>query len=132
MTKTTTRLWDPVEHLQSDEDMAAYLEAALEEGDASLFAAAHGDIARAKGTSQLAHVTGLGREASTRRCRSRLKATYQVIRWLIYALTRARHQCRGRRNPKLRWIFGRTFCKAANCWRSDHSSFSYLFPCTYR
>ena len=63
MTKTTTRVWDPAEHLQSDEDMAAYLEAALEEGDASLFAAALGDIARAKGMAQLARETGLGRES---------------------------------------------------------------------
>ena len=63
MTKTATRLWDPAEHLQSDEDMAAYLEAALEEGDAALFAAALGDIARAKGMSQLARETGLGRES---------------------------------------------------------------------
>ena len=63
MTKKTTRIWDPAEHLQSDEDMAAYLEAALEEGDASLFAAALGDIARAKGMSQLARETGLGRES---------------------------------------------------------------------
>ena len=63
MTKTATRLWDPAEHLQSDEDMAAYLEAALEEGDAALFASALGDIARAKGMSQLARETGLGRES---------------------------------------------------------------------
>jgi len=63
MSKPTTRIWDPAEHLQSDEDMAAYLEAALEEGDASLFAAALGDIARAKGMSQLARETGLGRES---------------------------------------------------------------------
>ena len=67
MTKETTtpmtRIWDPAEHLQSDEDMAAYLEAALEEGDAALFAAALGDIARAKGMSQLARETGLGRES---------------------------------------------------------------------
>jgi len=63
MAKTTTRIWDPAEHLLSDEDMAAYLEAALEEGDASLFAAALGDIARAKGMSQLARETGLGRES---------------------------------------------------------------------
>ena len=63
ITKTTTRTWDPAEHLQSDEDMAAYLEAALEEGDASLVAAALGDIARAKGMSQLARETGLGRES---------------------------------------------------------------------
>ena len=63
MTKTTACVWDPAEHLQSDEDMAAYLEAALEEGDAPLFAAALGDIARAKGMSQLARETGLGRES---------------------------------------------------------------------
>lgn len=63
MAKTTTRTWDPAEHLHSNEDMAAYLEAALEEGDASLFAAALGDIARAKGMSQLARETGLGRES---------------------------------------------------------------------
>ena len=29
MAKATTRIWDPAEHLQSEEDMAAYLEAAL-------------------------------------------------------------------------------------------------------
>ena len=63
MTKATTRIWDPAEHLQSEEDMAAYLEAALQDGDASLFAAALGDIARAKGMSQLARETGLGRES---------------------------------------------------------------------
>ena len=63
MTKKTTRIWDPAEHLLSNEDMAAYLEAALEEGDAALFAAALGDIARAKGMSQLARETGLGRES---------------------------------------------------------------------
>ncbi len=63
MTKTTTRIWDPAEHLQSDEDMAAYLEAALEDGDASVFTAALGDVARAKGMSQLARETGLGRES---------------------------------------------------------------------
>src|SRR5436190_22316704 len=63
MAKTVTLPWDPAEHLQSEEDMAAYLEAALEEGDPSLIAAALGDIARAKGMSQLARETGLGRES---------------------------------------------------------------------
>ena len=63
MPKTVTLPWDPAENLQSEEDMAAYLEAALEEGDASLIAAALGDIARAKGMTQLARETGLGRES---------------------------------------------------------------------
>jgi len=63
MTKTQTRPWDVAEHLETDDDMAAYLEAALEEGDASLVAAALGDIARAKGIAQIARETGLGRES---------------------------------------------------------------------
>lgn len=49
MTKEVVRSWDPVENLQTDEDMAEYLEAALEEGDPALIAAALRDIARAKG-----------------------------------------------------------------------------------
>lgn len=60
---TETRPWDAVEHLESEEDMVAYLEAALEEGDASLVAAALGDIARAKGMTAIARETGLGRES---------------------------------------------------------------------
>jgi probable addiction module antidote protein len=43
--------------------MAAYLEAALEDGDPTLIAAALGDIARAQGMSQIARKTGLGRES---------------------------------------------------------------------
>ena len=63
MATTRTRPWDPAEHLETAEDMAAYLEAALEEADPSLIAAALGDIARAKGMTQLARETGLGRES---------------------------------------------------------------------
>ena len=60
---TKTRPWDAAEYLESAEDMAAYLEAALEEGDASLVAAVLGDIARAKGMTDIARTTGLGRES---------------------------------------------------------------------
>ena len=63
MAKVKTKLWDPAEHLHSEEDMAAYLEAALEVGEPGLIAAAVGDIARAKGMSQVARDTGLGRES---------------------------------------------------------------------
>ncbi|HZF14001.1 MAG TPA: addiction module antidote protein [Thermoanaerobaculia bacterium] len=54
---------DAAEHLETEEDMAAYLEAALQEGDTALVAAALGDIARAKGITQIARETGLGRES---------------------------------------------------------------------
>lgn len=43
--------------------MAAYLDACFEEGDPALVAAALGDIARARGMSQIARETGLGRES---------------------------------------------------------------------
>ena len=58
-----TAPWEPAEHLETDEDMAAYLEAALEEGDPNLVAAALGDIARAKGMTQVAREAGMGRES---------------------------------------------------------------------
>ena len=56
--------FDAAEYLQSDEDCAAYLQACLEQApdDASVFAKALGDIARARGMMQLAKDTGLTRE----------------------------------------------------------------------
>lgn len=61
--KTRTRPYDAAEYLKSDIDLQAYLDAVLEEGDPALFAAALGDIARARGMAQLARDTGLGRES---------------------------------------------------------------------
>jgi probable addiction module antidote protein len=71
MAKTKTRPWDVAEHLETEADMAAYLEAVLEDGDPALVAAALGDIARAKGMSAIARKTGMGARACTRRCRPR-------------------------------------------------------------
>ncbi|MGQ4276133.1 addiction module antidote protein [Pseudidiomarina sp. E22-M8] len=63
----TTKLhdYDVAEHLRTPEEMAAYLDAAIEEsdGDAAFIAMALGDIARAKGMSELSRETGLGRES---------------------------------------------------------------------
>ncbi len=61
--RTETRPWDVVEHLATEEDMIAYLDAALEDGDPALIVAALGDIARAKGMTQVAREAGLGRES---------------------------------------------------------------------
>jgi len=65
MTKTITTRFDVAEHLRSPEEMAAYLEACLEEAnaDAAFIAKALGDIARAKGMSQVARDAGLSRES---------------------------------------------------------------------
>ncbi len=65
MNKIKLSKWDSAEHLKTDEDMALYLEACLEEAgdDATFIAKALGNIARAKGMTQLAKDTGLGRES---------------------------------------------------------------------
>ena len=65
MAKTTTSRHDVAEHLRTPEEMAAYLEACLEEadGDAAFIAKALGDIARARGMSQVARDAGLSRES---------------------------------------------------------------------
>lgn len=55
--------WDVVEHLKTEEDMVLYLEACLDDGDPALVAAALGDIARARGMSQVARDAGLSRES---------------------------------------------------------------------
>lgn len=56
--------YDTAEHLKTDADMAAYLDACLEEAgdDPAFIAQALGVIARAKGMTQLARDTGLARE----------------------------------------------------------------------
>ena len=63
MARTQTRSWDPAEHLETEEDVAAYLNAALEEGDLSLIMATFGDIARARRMAAVAQDAGLGRES---------------------------------------------------------------------
>ena len=60
---TKTTHWDPSEYLDSPKAIAAYLAAAFEDGDPALIAAALGDIARAKGMTQLAQEAGVTREA---------------------------------------------------------------------
>lgn len=58
-----TTVWDAADALDTPERIALYLEAAFEDGDAQLIAAAIGDAARAHGMSQLSKETGLTREA---------------------------------------------------------------------
>ncbi|NOT85687.1 MAG: putative addiction module antidote protein [Methylococcaceae bacterium] len=55
--------FDATEYLRSDADIAAYLNAMLEEGDPALLAAALGDIARARGMTEVARASGITREA---------------------------------------------------------------------
>ena len=65
METTPTTRYDVAEHLRTPEEMAAYLEACMEDadGDAAFIAKALGDIARAKGMTQVARDAGLSRES---------------------------------------------------------------------
>jgi len=65
MAKPKTSRYDVAKHLRTPEEMAAYLEACIEEsnGDAAFIAKALGKIARAKGMAQVARDTGLSRES---------------------------------------------------------------------
>jgi probable addiction module antidote protein len=63
--ETKTAPYDVAEFLETPEEMAAFLEACIQEsdGDAAFIAKALGDIARAKGMTQIARKAGLSRES---------------------------------------------------------------------
>lgn len=85
-----TRPWDPVERLSTLEAQEAYLEAAFEEGDPDLIVAAIGDIARARGMSEIAANANVSREVMYKSFRQggnpTLKTLSQVARALGYKL----------------------------------------------
>jgi probable addiction module antidote protein len=58
-----TLAWNPVDHLDNADAVAAYIDAAMEDGDPAVIAAALGDVARARGMTRVAKATGLAREA---------------------------------------------------------------------
>jgi len=61
MIPLNTPIWDVADHLTSAESIAAYLDAALQDGDPDLIRAALGDVAHAKGMAGIAEATGLSR-----------------------------------------------------------------------
>lgn len=63
MSKFKTRPFDMANYLRDEDEVAEYLRQVLEDGDPSELAAALGDIARARGMTQLARDTGLSRES---------------------------------------------------------------------
>ena len=88
MTKLLTSPYDVAEHLRTPEEMAAYLDACLEEadGDAAFIAKALGDIARAKGMSQVAQDAGLSRESFYKALSGERYPTFDTILKVIHAL----------------------------------------------
>jgi len=88
MAKTVTTRYDVSEHLRTPEEMAAYLEASFEEadGDAAFIAKALGDIARAKGMSQVARDAGLSRESLYKALSGERSPSFDTILKVVSAL----------------------------------------------
>ncbi len=88
MAKTVTSPYDVASHLRTPEEMAAYLEASIEEadGDAAFIAKALGDIARAKGMSQVACDAGLSRESLYKALSGERNPTLNTVLRVVGAL----------------------------------------------
>ncbi len=88
MSKTVTTRYDVAEHLRTPEEMAAYLEASMDEanGDAAFIAKALGDIARAKGMAQVARDAGLSRESLYKALSGERAPAFDTILKVVAAL----------------------------------------------
>ena len=78
--------FDAAEYLNSEADVAAYLTSVLEENDPALLAAAIGDIARARGMSQVAKDSGIAREALYKALRPGSEPRFETISRVCAAL----------------------------------------------
>jgi probable addiction module antidote protein len=63
MKPVKTTVWDPAEYLETDEQVAAYLEDIFKSNDPDLIVTAIGDVARARGMSKIADAAKCGRES---------------------------------------------------------------------
>ncbi|WP_094592371.1 addiction module antidote protein [Vulcanococcus limneticus] len=86
--KPTTSPYDVAAHLRTPEEMAAYLEACIEEadGDAAFIAKALGDIARAQGMTQVARDSGLSRERLYKALSGEHSPSFDTILKVVSAL----------------------------------------------
>jgi probable addiction module antidote protein len=78
--------FDMAEALKSEEDIAIYLSLVIEDDDPALLAAALGDIARARGMSQIARDSGLTREALYKALRPGAQPRFDTIARVCRAL----------------------------------------------
>ncbi|MBK1619315.1 putative addiction module antidote protein [Lamprobacter modestohalophilus] len=78
--------FDITEHLEDDQAIAEYLTIVLEENDPALLAAAMGDIARARGMTEIAKASGIAREALYKALRPESQPRFDTINRVCHAL----------------------------------------------
>jgi probable addiction module antidote protein len=83
---TALPVFDAAEYLDSEEAVAEYLTAMIEEGDPAMLAAALGDIARARGMSEIAKASGLTREALYKALRPNAQPRFDTVSRVCAAL----------------------------------------------
>ena len=80
------KAYDAAEFLETDEEIVAYLNAALEDGDPALVSAALGDIARARGMTQLARDTGITRDGLYKALSPTGNPSFSTVQKVVNAL----------------------------------------------
>jgi len=78
--------FNPSAYLDSEEMIAVYLSAALEEDDPSVFLAAIGNVAEARGMSAIAQESGLGRESLYKAFSPGAKPRYETVQKVLHSL----------------------------------------------
>lgn len=78
--------FDPANHLETEQDILFYLEAAMEGNDPKHIARALGDVARSKGMSEIAKKSGLGRQALYRALSEDGNPTLETLLGVLDAL----------------------------------------------
>ena len=78
--------FDVVDYLKTEKDIAGYLSAVLEDGDPALFVAAIGDIAKAKGMTEIAKKSGVTRESLYRALKIEARPRFETVAKVIHAL----------------------------------------------
>ena len=78
--------FDASQYLDSDEAVAAYLNDILQTNDPALLAAALGDIARARGMTDIARGAGLSREALYKALRPHAQPRFETVQRVCAAL----------------------------------------------
>jgi len=86
MKRTKLAKFDASKYLDSEEAIAEYLTAALEDENPDVFLAAIGDVAKARGMASIAESTGLGRESLYKALAPGAKPRYDTILKVLHGL----------------------------------------------
>jgi probable addiction module antidote protein len=81
-----TKVFDPAKYLTSEEEIIAYLDAAMEGNDPAHIARALGDVARSEGMTEISRRTGLGRQALYKALSEQGNPTLETVTSIISSL----------------------------------------------